>query len=240
MNDPLIAVAHGSRDPRSAETMAAVVDLLGRADPGLDVRLAFLDLNEPSVTQVIDSVAAQGHRSAVVVPLLLGDAFHARVDLPGLITAAATRHPGLRLIQADVLGADPRLIRAARDRIVEAGIDPHDSTIGVAVAAVGSSSATANARTATVARRIAAGTAWRTAPCFVTTAPSVTDATTRLRTRGCRRIIVAPWFLAPGLLTDRIVASGHQLVAPIGAHPLLADVIGDRCRSAQVSSHRAA
>ncbi|GAA3191378.1 hypothetical protein GCM10020255_090880 [Rhodococcus baikonurensis] len=90
---PLIAVAHGSRDPRSARVITAAVAALREARPDLDVRLAFLDLNAPSIDQVLDGVAHDGHTHAVVVPMLLGNAFHARVDLPGLLAAAAVRHP---------------------------------------------------------------------------------------------------------------------------------------------------
>ena len=53
---PLIAVAHGSRDPRSAQAMAAALASLRVRNPDWDVRLAFLDLNAPSVGQVLDAV----------------------------------------------------------------------------------------------------------------------------------------------------------------------------------------
>ncbi len=113
----LIAVAHGSRDPRSAATVAEVVGALAAARPDLDVRTAFLDLTAPSVEQVVDAVAADGHTHAVVTPLLLGSAFHARVDLPGMLAAARSRRLGLHLTQADVLGGDAGLIGALRDRV---------------------------------------------------------------------------------------------------------------------------
>jgi sirohydrochlorin ferrochelatase len=211
--------------------MSALVDLVRAHRPDLDVRLGFLDLSAPSIGAVLDAVAAAGHRSAVIVPLLLGSAFHARVDLPGLVSAARARHPRLRLRTADVLGVDARLLAAARDRLSEAGIGPADR-VGLAVAGVGSSSATANARTRSVARLLAAGTAWQAAPCFATVAPTLADARNTLRARGCARIVVAPWFLAPGLLTDRLAATGLPMAAPLGAHPLLAGVVLDRYDSA--------
>nr|WP_255056511.1 sirohydrochlorin chelatase [Nocardia otitidiscaviarum] len=248
----LIAVAHGSRDPRSAATMHAVVSDVAAARPDLDVRLAFLDLSTPSVEQVVAAVAADGHSHAVVVPLLLGKAFHARVDLPGLLAEAGARHPRLRLTQADVLGPDPRLVEALRDRVVEsltaelpgeaspaAGVggrspvaSPLTSGIrlGIAVAAVGSSSSAANERTARVARQLAARTGWDTEICFATTEPTVTAALSRLRARGAERLLVAPWFLAPGLLTDRLANAAPDLThaAAIGAHQLLVDVVLNR------------
>ncbi|WP_051161216.1 sirohydrochlorin chelatase [Nocardia transvalensis] len=226
----LIAVAHGSRDPRSAATVSAVVADIAARRKDLDVRLAFLDLNTPSVEQVVDAVAAQGHTEAVVVPLLLGSAFHARVDLPGMLAAARTRHPRLRLTQADVLGADPRLVTALRERVRSAGADPRDDRIGIAVAAVGSSSQQANRRTREIGDLLAAGTAWHTSVCFATTEPSLPQVVSDLSGRGCDRILVAPWFLAPGLLTDRLRTAAPALThAPtIGAHPLLTEVALDR------------
>ncbi|MEU0504192.1 sirohydrochlorin chelatase [Nocardia sp. NPDC005998] len=238
----LIAVAHGSRDPRSAETMSAVVADIAAARPDLDVRLAFLDLNAPSVEQVVDAVAAQRYTHAVVTPLLLGNAFHARVDLPGMLAAARTRHPQLRLTQAGVLGPDPQLIEALRDRVLGAMVERdtdripgrqafgRNDRIGIAVAAVGSSSPAANAHTAGVARRLAALTGWRTEICFATTEPTVTQAISRLHARGAERVLIAPWFLAPGLLTDRLIAAATELVHAdiIGPHPALTDVVWDR------------
>ncbi|MFF2087038.1 sirohydrochlorin chelatase [Nocardia sp. NPDC058176] len=268
----LLAVAHGSRDPRSAATMAAVVAEAAAARPDLTVRLAFLDLNAPSVEQVTDDLAAQGHTSVIVVPLLLGNAFHARVDLPALLAEATRRHPRLRLTQADVLGADPRLVAALADRVVAAttGVlvrpdaggaledrEPHTSlphsgiaapsfavprtgtpprfagpaaSLGIAVAAVGSRNAAANRRTAVVARRLSAATGIRTETCFATVEPGIEVAIDRLRARGAEHIVVAPWFLAPGLLTDRLLTAAPDLVhaAVIGAHPALTEVIWAR------------
>ncbi|WP_267888484.1 sirohydrochlorin chelatase [Nocardia yamanashiensis] len=239
----LIAVAHGSRDPRSAATMYAVVEQIAAARPDLDVRLAFLDLNAPSVDQVVDSVAADGHSHAVVVPLLLGSAFHARVDLPGMLDEIRARHPRLRLTQADVLGADPRLITALRDRVLEMLSDPVRKAarrIGIAVAAVGSSSAAANVRTAEVARALTDLTGWDAETCFATTNPNLPEAVSALRARGAEQVIVAPWFLAPGLLTDRLIAAAPDVThAPtLGAHPHLSEVVLDRYLAATIAPLR--
>jgi sirohydrochlorin ferrochelatase len=240
MTAPLIAVAHGSRDPRSGATMAAVVDSVRAAAPDLDVRLAFLDSTAPSVGQAVAAVAATGHRRAVVVPLLLGSAYHARVDLPGLLAAARRGPRGPALVQTDVLAPDPRLVAVLRDRLTQAGVDPADDSVGVAVAAVGSSSAAANARTRGIVRALRAGTAWRTESCFVTAEPTVAQATVALRARGARRVVLAPWFLAPGLLTDRLAAAALPMSAPLGAHPLLAEVILDRYQDGLRRQHAAA
>ncbi len=84
---------------------------------------------------------------AVVTPLLLADAYHARVDIPAMIAASGAT--GVR--QAPVLGADPALLAVLRQRLTETGVSRHDGDVGVIVEAVGSSDPAANAVTARVA-----------------------------------------------------------------------------------------
>lgn len=243
----LVVVAHGSRDPRSKQTIDAVADRIRARRRDLDVRVAFLDLTDPSVESVVDEIASEGIRSATVVPLLLGKAFHARVDLPGLLEAARVRHPHLSLNQADVLGDDRRLVDALRDRIVDAGIDLDDTSVGIAVAAVGSSHAPANQLTRALAERVLSGTSWKAAvTCFATAQhPRPARALSRLRASGAGTIVVAPWFLAPGLLTDRVFNEvdtyycGDAIRADVlGDHPLVADVVSSRYDAATTTTTR--
>jgi len=219
--------------------VTAAVAAIRAQRPDVDVRLCFLDLNAPSVDQVVDAVAAEGHSAAVVVPLLLGSAFHARVDLPGILAAARARHPQLTLVQSDVLGHDHRLVDAVRDRITETGVATDDTRTGVVLAAVGSSDSRANDRTRALAGVLAEGNRWAMTACFATSAePTVGQAISLLRSRGVERIVIAPWFLAPGRLTDRLGAAALD-AAPevvfaetIGAHRNVAEVALDRYRSA--------
>ncbi|MGY0497309.1 CbiX/SirB N-terminal domain-containing protein [Nocardia sp. FBN12] len=105
-----------------------------------------------------------------------------------------------------------------------------DPALGIAVAAVGSRDAAANRRTSVVARRLAAMTGCLTEICFATVEPGIERAVDHLRARGAEHIVVAPWFLAPGLLTDRLVTAAPALVHAdvIGAHSALVEVIWAR------------
>lgn len=231
---PLVAVAHGSRDPRSARAVAAALDTVRAENPGLDVRLAFLDLNTPSVGQVLDALAADGHRQVAVVPLLLGSAFHARVDLPALLHEAQQRHPLLEVLCSPILGDDDLLVDAARDLITATGVSADDPSVGIAVCAVGSRRPEANRATELVVPRILAGTAWtQAAACFATTGPSVGTTLADLTSRGAHTVVLTPWILAPGLLWDRACAEadslGHVRVAQtLTRHDAVARVITER------------
>lgn len=222
----LVAVAHGSRDPRSARAIRALVDRVRARRPELDVRASFLDLSAPRAGDVLGAVHGDGHREAVVVPLLLGRAFHARVDVPAAVADAESRFPGFSVRVADVLGPDRRLERAAWRRLSEAGVPEEDPELGLVLAGAGSSHAPANRLVADVARRWQSDGRWAGAVAAFAAAadPDVPAAVEWLRERGARRFAVGSWFLAPGLLPDRIIGQAREHA---GSEVLLAESMTD-------------
>ena len=195
--------------------------------PGLDVRLAFCELNTPNLVDVLNGCPA----AAVVTPLLLADAYHARVDIPAQIAGSGAGH---RVRQADVLGEDDRLVAVLHQRGAESAVSRFDDGVGVLVVAIGSSDPQANARTARVAPKLLAGTQWAGATTAFATRPepSLAEAADGLRRRGARRVVIAPWFLAPGQLPDRVQtfadSAGIEMAAPLGSHRLVAETVLDR------------
>jgi len=225
----LVPVAHGSRDARSAAVIGELVGRVAWRRPDLDVRPAFLGLTAPDLPGVLDAVAADGHRAVVVVPLLLGEAYHARVDVPAAAAEVSRRHPRLRVIVSDVLGADPRLVDLARRRLAEVAGPVDEPGLGVVWAAVGSSRPAANEAVRRLAARLGAVAA------FATAAPGVSESIASLRAAGTARVAVASWFLAPGLLPTRVAAAASPDVPvsePLGADPVVAQVVLDRYRQA--------
>jgi sirohydrochlorin ferrochelatase len=144
--------------------------------------------------------------------------------------------------RAAVLGEDPALLTVLGQRLAEHGVSPSDRDLGVVVVAVGSSNDAANARTATVAPALGSGTAWAGVETAFATGPhpDLAEAADRLRRRGARRVVVAPWFLAHGRITDRVATSvatlGCTMTAPLGAHNLVAAALLDRFDETQSAS----
>ncbi|MFF0384776.1 sirohydrochlorin chelatase [Streptomyces sp. NPDC004286] len=226
----LLVVAHGSRDPRHAATVHALVSRVRSMRPDLRVVTGFLDFNVPSVSGVLKSLAADGVREVVAQPLLLTRAFHAKADIPAVLREAPR---GMRIRQAEVLGPSPLLVSALERRLYEAGLSPADkSSTGVVLASAGSSDAEAIAVIADIAREW-----WRTGWCAVRPAfasaqlPRTEDAVRELRAQGCERVAVAPYVLAPGFLPDRIArgaADADVLADVLGPAPEVARVLLDR------------
>jgi len=76
----LVAVAHGSADPRASATIAELAAVARERSPGLDLRTAFLGHAPPSLPQVLGTIEAD--REVTVLPLLLTAAYHSKADIP--------------------------------------------------------------------------------------------------------------------------------------------------------------
>ncbi|MFD9125434.1 sirohydrochlorin chelatase [Kitasatospora sp. NPDC059571] len=225
----LLLIAHGSRDPRHAATVDALVRQVAALRPGLTAATAYLDHCAPRIPQVAGRLGA-----AVAVPLLLNRAFHAKSDIP-----AALRSAGADLPLAGVLGPSPLLLDALDRRLAGTGLDTGSAAergrTGVVLAAAGSSDPSADAATRAVAADWARSRGWAGAEVTYASAagPRVPDAVAALRAAGAARVAVCPYLLAPGLLPDRIAAAaadaGADLLAPVlGAAPEIARLLLER------------
>ncbi|AFA73963.1 putative cobalamin (vitamin B12) biosynthesis CbiX protein [Gordonia polyisoprenivorans VH2] len=235
MSASLLLVAHGSRDPRFADTARRVRHAVARRLPGTDVRLSFLDLDEPLVA---DELAEMRGR-VVVVPLLLAPGYHSDIDLPEIV--ASTRAPG-DVVITSVIGTTS-LSAALADRLEQAGLADSD---GLLVTAVGST----NPAAALVVRRRAVELSTRLhrpvdvvfATRLGTGETALRTAIRRLRGAGAGRIALSPYFLSAGLLTERVetaldrLAPGALVAGPLGAHPDVIEAIADRYTTAVAGS----
>ncbi len=247
---PLVAVAHGSADPRAAATIAELMRLVretaaGAGLPGLDTRTAYLGHGPPSVAQVLSAVAAAGPppRRAVVLPLLLTAAYHSETDLPALVDDARRALPGLGVGYGRPLGPHPLLFRALDRRLAEAGVpagSPGD--VAVVLAAAGSRRPGANAAIARMASRWQAASGWRRViPAYAAAScPAPGDAVTALLRGGSPCVVVSTYLLAPGIFADQVAASALRAGAAavsgaLGAAPEVAEVILRRYAEAVAS-----
>ncbi|WP_418956920.1 sirohydrochlorin chelatase [Streptomyces tritici] len=236
----LIAVAHGSRDPRALPAVRALLDRVRELRPGLDVRLGHIELNAPLLSDTLAEVTAS-NREAVLVPLLFGHGHHVTHDLP----AAAAAAPELRTRVAAPLGAHPLLIEALYERLAEAGwTAEHEAARDTAVvlASAGSrapESAADTRRTAALLSERLGGVPVVAAYASAA-APTVPAAVRALAARGRHRVAVASLFTAPGLFATRSTAQAPWIAAaPLGPHPALARLVLHRYDRALHTPHTA-
>ncbi|SHL03942.1 sirohydrochlorin chelatase [Actinacidiphila paucisporea] len=226
----LVAVAHGSRDPRALPAVRALLDRVRAARPGVDVRLGHVELDEPLLPDTLAALRGE----AVLVPLLLGRGHHVKHDLPAALSAA----PWLRGTVAAPLGPHPLLAEVLHDRLLAAGWAAAPSRTGsgqvragqaVVLAAAGSRDPESAVDTGRTAALLAARLGVPVVPAYASAAaPTVPDALDALAARGIdrRRIAVASYFTAPGrFATQTSLPAPWIAAAPLGAHEAMARLV---------------
>lgn len=221
----LVGCSHGTDDADGRAAIAAILAGVRRRRPGLDVREAFVDVQQPEVADVVAG-AVGATTGAVVVPLLLSAGFHTHVDVARAVAAT----PGA--VASGTLGPDPRIVAVLVDRLHEAGARPGDAVV---LAAAGSSDARASAAVEAVAEELRR--LWPYGPVTVgygsAAAPTVREAVAAARAAiepgAGGRVVVASYLLAPGFFQNRVLRAGGDVVtAPLAPDERLVDVVLDR------------
>jgi sirohydrochlorin cobaltochelatase len=225
---PLLLAAHGTSDQAGVDAFAALAGRVGKlaAADGTRVAGGFIELSEPPLREAVTGLAAASPGPIVAVPLMLSAAGHAKGDIPAALARERTRHPGASFTYARPLGPHAALIDLLAARIAAAGTDQP----AVLLVGRGSTDPDANADVVKTARLLWEGRDYPLAEtAFVSLArPDVAEGLERCRLLGARRIVVARYFLFPGVLPDRVA---EQAAAYAAVHPELdircTDVLGD-------------
>jgi sirohydrochlorin ferrochelatase len=214
----LLAVAHGTADPAGQAEIRHLVDLVRTRRPSTAVELGWLERASPSAADVLGRLTGP----VVVLPVLLATGYHVKVDIQRL----AEDRP--RTAVAAQLGPDPRLVEVVRQRLLGGRTPGAD----VVLFGAGSSDPEAFEQLAEAAAGLrhslamAEGTEPAVHPRFLTDTDGWRDGLVQGSD-------VANYLLAPGAFNDRLHARAEELAAgfvapPIGAHPLIAELIWDR------------
>jgi sirohydrochlorin cobaltochelatase len=202
---PLLLAAHGTRDRAGVDAFGALTRRVAAraARDGVEVAGGFIELSPPPVRDAVAALGGQ-HRSLVAVPLMLSAAGHAKGDIPAALAREQARHPGLSWHYGRPLGPHPVLLNLLAARVAAVS-DDEERTV-VLVTGRGSTDPDANADVVKTARLLWEGRAYPfTETAFVSLArPAVAEGLERCRLLGARRIVVARYFLLPGVLPDRV------------------------------------
>jgi sirohydrochlorin cobaltochelatase len=107
----IVLFAHGSRDPEWAGPFAELAATLSSKVEG-PVRLAYLELMQPSFDEAIAALVGEGVSAIRVVPVFLGAGGHVKADLPRLAANARKKHPRISIRVEPPIGEQSAVIEA--------------------------------------------------------------------------------------------------------------------------------
>ena len=116
----LLIIAHGSRLQASNDEVRALRDAL---EPILDMKfsqlkVAYLELCEPSISQAINALVANDVAEIIVMPYFLNKGRHVTEDVPGELEKMRNRYPELTITALPYFGQS-RLIPSLLKNIID-------------------------------------------------------------------------------------------------------------------------
>ena len=214
---------HGSRDKDAVREFAVLSEHLKARLPQYPVEYGYLEFATPIIRTGLDKLKEQGVTRVLAVPGMLFAAGHAKNDIPSVLNTYAAAND-LRIDYGKELGIDPKMMRAAGDRVQEAldkagpHIAKHETLL--VVVGRGASDPDANSNVSKVTRLLweGFGFGWAETAYSGVTFPLVEPGLEHAARLGYKRIIVFPYFLFTGILVDRI----HDATDAVAAkHPVI-------------------
>lgn len=116
----VIVLGHGSRAADSGKPLEWIAAELSRR-VACPVIPAFLQFNEPGLTEACRELADAGARHIFIAPYFLFEGNHMLKDIPEEIGELEQDYPDITFTLAATLGTDENLLRLLRKRLEEAG-----------------------------------------------------------------------------------------------------------------------
>ncbi len=241
----IMVCGHGSRDPDAITEFEKVAASLKAKLPDLAIETGYLEFARPILRDGFEKLAARGVGRILALPGMLFAASHVKNDLPWEVNSIAAQHPGIEVRFGRELSIEPKLLKAAAERIEEAEARarqavPRAETLLVVVGR-GTNDPDANSNIAKLARMLweGMGFGWAETAFSGVAHPLVEPGLRQAAKMGFRRIVVFPYFLFTGVLVKRIYAAAERvaadhpeiefLAAPyLCDHPLVLDCFAER------------
>jgi sirohydrochlorin cobaltochelatase len=121
----VVLIGHGSTLPYNKEVLEGLGKRIEKRGIFKAVRVAFMQLNSPSIEDTLRTLARDGMKKIVALPVFLADGAHTKDDIPKKLKIAFEGDwedlgRDVMLIYAKPIGVDERIVDILLDRVKEA------------------------------------------------------------------------------------------------------------------------
>lgn len=119
MSRAILLVDHGSVKREANEMLADVAVLLQRLTDVPIIRIAHMELAEPTIAQGVAACVAAGATEITVHPYFLAPGRHSTTDIPRMVAEATKHHPGVKVRVTPPLGLHEKICQVVLERVRE-------------------------------------------------------------------------------------------------------------------------
>ncbi len=119
----LLLIAHGTPYTKANAPIDEVAKTI-RERSDYKVQMSFMEINEPSIAEGVQTLVDEEVEQIVAAPYFLQLGGHVAADLPEAVQTAQTRHPRIKLNLADYLSYDPLLAEVIAHRVSSGASKP--------------------------------------------------------------------------------------------------------------------
>ncbi len=122
----LVLFAHGARNPQWAAPFQRLQVLVQSLQPDVNVSLAFLELMQPRLPELVRQLVQDDCKDITVVPVFFGQGGHLLRDLPDMVDELRRTFPDIKLHVAAAVGEDANVLNAIASYCITAmgNVDP--------------------------------------------------------------------------------------------------------------------
>ncbi len=239
-NPAVLVVGHGSPNPLANRQFKKLVQTYQKRHPSWKIRLGFLELSEPSISQGLD-LLIKSSKEISILPVFLFAAGHMKKDIPQIVSDFQKKHPQVQIKIAQALGPDPYMAELAYERVKSVQMK-QTKTIALVVGRGAKDSKTQQDFKKLVKIFTQLGNFKKVQGCFFDVArPSFEEMLQKIILSTPKNLLVVPYFLFNGYLIGKIKeklkllskenpAIQFHLTEPLGKHPLLFQLMDKRVK----------
>lgn len=116
----IVLLGHGSIRESANVEIRGLWKLIMEQMPEYHIQGAFVEVAEPLLDDVIGTLATEGVRKVVIVPLFLTRGHHMLNGIPEALEKLRNQYPQMELVLTAHLGSDPLIAEIVKNRIREA------------------------------------------------------------------------------------------------------------------------
>lgn len=240
----ILFIGHGSR---LAEGNEEIRTFIQQMEPSIDnsyiVETCFLEFEAPNIPTGIAACVAKGATEIYAIPIILLQAGHSKIHIPGAIDEAREQYPNVQFTYGRPIGIHEQVFNILTTRLEATGLDIHAKHEDTAILLIGrgGSDPDANSDFYKIARLLWERLDVKTVECAFmgVTAPTVDEGIERCVLLGAKKVIMLPYFLFTGILMERMQTMQKEyserypeisvkLAEYFGFHPMLQTVLKDR------------